>query len=177
MKKRNLLLITILLGCALPLSVFGEGDYGEDTAQSDTGQNGQSADTMGGMDGSDGMDTMDQNGMSELEGMYDPNAVETIEGRIIAVDTSDTVPGYNLWVKTQDESLMVNLGPREFIQQQGVMLDTGDTVTIMGSRVTYKDKPIILAQEIQTLDQSIRLRDEEGTPMWGQGSSPEDMTR
>lgn len=173
MKKRLLILVAILFGLALPLSTFAQGQ--EDTGMtSDTGmqdgQNGQQGtDTMGGMDGSDGMDTMDQQKMDSLQGLFDPNAVETIQGTVMAIDTSDSVPGYNLKVMTQDqETLMVNLGPKQFIAQQQMTLDSGSQVTVRGSRIQYKGKPLVLAQEVRTDSQTMKLRDENGNPLWEQ---------
>ena len=45
-------------------------------------------------------------------------------------------------------------------------IEKGDKVVVKGSRVTMMDAPAIIAGEVKKGDSVLRLRDENGFPVW-----------
>jgi hypothetical protein len=74
--------------------------------------------------------------------------------------------GVHLMVKTGQETISVHLGPAWYIQRQDIKIAPGDKVEITGSRITYQGKPAILAAEAKKGDEILKLRDENGLPVW-----------
>jgi hypothetical protein len=52
-------------------------------------------------------------------------------------------------VKTATESIEVHLGPAVWLREQGINLAAGDTVEILGLRVTMRGVPVLLAREVK----------------------------
>jgi len=102
--------------------------------------------------------------------MYDPKTVETISGEVVEVDR--IVPmkgmsyGVHLIVKTDKEQVSVHLGPSWYIENQDVKIGSGDKIAITGSRITFESKPAIIAAEIKKGEEVLKLRDENGLPLW-----------
>jgi hypothetical protein len=74
--------------------------------------------------------------------------------------------GTHLTLKTDTETFDVHVGPTAFLDEQKISFEKGDTVEVLGSRVTLEDKPVVLAREIKKGDQVLTLRNEQGVPMW-----------
>jgi hypothetical protein len=103
--------------------------------------------------------------------MYDPKTVETTSGEITSVDLITPArrmsPGVHLTLKTdKGETLAVHLGPQWYIDQQPLKLAKGDKVQVRGSRITFQDKPALIAAEVTKNGQTMRLRDDNGVPAW-----------
>jgi len=102
--------------------------------------------------------------------MYDPKTVETIRGDVVTVEKIAPVKGMSygihLIVKTDRESISVHLGPGWYIENQDIKILPKDKVEIKGSRVTFEGKPAIIAAEIKKGNQILKLRDENGFPVW-----------
>jgi hypothetical protein len=102
--------------------------------------------------------------------LYNPKTVETVTGEIIAVDTLKPVKGMSygvhLMLKTDKESISVRLGPGWYLEKQDVKIGLKDKVEIKGSRITFEGKPAILAAEVKKGDGLLKLRDENGVPVW-----------
>jgi hypothetical protein len=103
---------------------------------------------------------------------YDPQTVETITGKVTAVDRLAPLkgPGYG-WcrvsVQTDREEFPVILGPVWYLEQQKFTLNLGDTAEIRGSRVTVEERPYIIAAEVKKGKKTMKLRDQNGLPVWG----------
>jgi hypothetical protein len=102
--------------------------------------------------------------------MYDPKTVETISGEIVSVDritpNKGMAGGVHMNVKTDKETLSVHLGPSFYIENQDVKLQAKDKVEVKGSRVTFGGKPAIIAAEVKKGDEVLKLRDDNGFPVW-----------
>lgn len=102
--------------------------------------------------------------------LYNAKTVETLSGRVEKVELftpgKGMSQGVHILVKTDKESIPVHLGPSWYIDRQGVKLEPGDKVQVTGSRVTYKDKPAIIASEVKKGEQTLKLRDVSGVPVW-----------
>jgi len=102
--------------------------------------------------------------------MYDPSKVETVSGTVESVGTAVPVKGMHravaLTLKTDKGTISVHLGPEWYIGRLDTKITKGDTIEVKGSRVTFDDRPTIIAAEIKKGDQTLVLRDSAGIPVW-----------
>lgn len=102
--------------------------------------------------------------------LYDAKTVETIRGEVLKVEKfkpgKQMTQGIHLLLKTATETVSVHLGPSWFIENQDTLIKPKDQVSVKGSRITFEGKPAVIAAEIVKGDQLLRLRDENGIPMW-----------
>jgi hypothetical protein len=107
---------------------------------------------------------------SQFGRLYDPKTVETINGEVVKVDRITPIrgmsAGLHLLVKTDKEEVSVVLGPQWYLENQDVKLEPKDKVEIKGSRVTVQGKPALIAAEVKKGNETLRLRDESGAPVW-----------
>jgi hypothetical protein len=107
---------------------------------------------------------------SQYNRMYDPKTVETISGEVMNV--SRITPGKGMTggvymdVKTDKETISVHLGPSWYIENQDVKIEAKDKVEVKGSRITFAGKPAIIAAEVRKGDEVLKLRDDNGFPVW-----------
>jgi hypothetical protein len=98
---------------------------------------------------------------------YDPKTVETIQGKVLSVEkTQQRGRGVHLMLQTDKETIAVHLGPDWYIDEQMPKIETNDTITVTGSRVTIAGKPAIITAEIKKGNEVLKLRDENGIPAW-----------
>jgi len=106
--------------------------------------------------------------------MYDPKTVETVKGEVVSVEKvpSPQGKGYgvHLTLKTEKETLLIEVGPGWYVEKQPVKIEARDILEIKGSRVAPQGKPAIIAAEIKKGDQILNLRDGSGIPAWSGGS-------
>jgi hypothetical protein len=102
--------------------------------------------------------------------LYDPKTVETVTGEVVAVDIITPVKGMSygihLMLKTDKETISIHLGPGWYLENQDIKIVLKDTVEIKGSRITFEGKPAIIAAEVKKGDDLLKLRDENGIPVW-----------
>ena len=102
--------------------------------------------------------------------MYDPKAVETITGEVTVVDRIIPVKGMSggvhMNVKTDKETISVQLGPSWYLENQDVKIAAKDKVDVKGVRTTFAGKPAIIAAEVKKGDEVLKLRDDSGFPVW-----------
>ena len=107
---------------------------------------------------------------SSYNRLYNPATVETVSGQVVKIDkivpTRGMSYGVHVQLKTEQETIAVHLGPAWFIDRQKIKVERGDTITVTGSRVTFKDAPAIIASEIKKGDAVLKLRDANGFPVW-----------
>ena len=112
--------------------------------------------------------------------MYDVKTETTIKGIVESVETvtgkggrgRQALGGTHLVVKTDKEALEVHVGPTAYLTEKGITLAKGDTLEILGSRVTIGDEPVLIAKQIKKGDNTWTLRDASGRPLWsGRGRS------
>lgn len=107
---------------------------------------------------------------SQYNKMYDPKAVETISGEVTAVDRITPVKGMSggvhMNVKTDKETISVHLGPSWYLENQDVKIAAKDKVEVKGARTTFAGKAAIIATEVKKGDEVLKLRDDNGFPVW-----------
>jgi hypothetical protein len=102
---------------------------------------------------------------------YDPKTVETIEGKVLSVEKmQQRGRGVHLLLQTDKETVAVHLGPSWYIDKQTPKIETNDTITVTGSRVTVGAKPAIIAAQVKKGTETLKLRDENGIPVWRRGA-------
>ena len=107
---------------------------------------------------------------SQYNRMYDPKTVGTISGEMISVDMITPMKGMSqgvhLTLKTYKEIISVHLGPWWYIENRDIRIEPKDKIEVAGSRITYQGKPAIIAANVKKGDEVLKLRDENGLPVW-----------
>lgn len=100
---------------------------------------------------------------------YEGNA-QTLQGRINEIDY---LPGatpesamVELGLSSAGQIAHVQLAPIGFLKRGGVLLKTGDSVTIKGVPVAGFQGDLILTVTLLKGDKSLALRDSRGRPLW-----------
>ncbi len=101
---------------------------------------------------------------------YDAKTVETIGGKVLSIekDTFANKRGYwvDLALQTQNGAIAVQLGPTWYIDKRTPPIEANDTITVTGSRITMNGKPVIIAADIKKGNELLKLRDDNGIPVW-----------
>ena len=104
---------------------------------------------------------------------YDAATVVTVSGEVTTVERLSGragMTGIHLSIKTATGTESVHLGPDAFVDGKGIIVQPGDNVEVIGSKVTWQSVPVVLARELKRGGKSVTLRDSAGFPLWaGQG--------
>jgi hypothetical protein len=84
----------------------------------------------------------------------------------IATPMKQMSSGVHLKLKTANETVAVHLGPSWYIENQDTKVEPRDKIELKGSRVTIDGKPAIIAAEVRKGGEVLKLRDENGVPVW-----------
>ena len=107
---------------------------------------------------------------SQYNRMYNAATVETLTGMVEAVNKITPMKGMyagiHIMLKTDKETISVQLGPEWYIERLDTKIQKGDTIEVKGSRVTIAGKPVIIAAEVKKGDSTLVLRDSAGIPAW-----------
>ena len=110
---------------------------------------------------------------STFNRMYNPTTVETIKGEVVSVDKIAPMKGMSygihLMLKTNKETVSVHLGPTWYFDKNNYVVKAKDKIEVTGSKITYNGKPAVIAAEIKKGYEVIKLRDENGYPVWNGG--------
>jgi len=102
--------------------------------------------------------------------MYDPATVVSVSGEVIAYEQFSPAKGMgngvHLKLKTDAGEIDIHLGPSWYIENQDIQFSIKDKITVKGSKVTFENKPAIIAAEVTKGDQVLKLRDDNGFPVW-----------
>ncbi len=102
--------------------------------------------------------------------IYDPHAVETLSGEVTSVETVSAPDGrhggVHLTLKTDRETVAVHLGPAWWVEKQKPRIAKGDEIEVVGSRVTFEGKPVVIAREVKKGSETLTLRNAAGVPAW-----------
>jgi hypothetical protein len=105
--------------------------------------------------------------------IYDPATVTTLSGTVTGVDV---VPGrggrsgrLHVTVESSERSVNVHLGPSWFLDQEGFKVAKGDAISVTGSLVDSGNAKALIAREVQIGGKTLKLRDNQGTPVWSRG--------
>jgi len=102
--------------------------------------------------------------------LYNNRTLETVEGIVTAVQRfipgRGMSAGVRLLVRIGIDIIEVHLGPEWFIENQDITIQPKDQVEIKGSKVHFRAQPAIIAAEIRKGEDTLRLRNENGFPVW-----------
>jgi hypothetical protein len=106
---------------------------------------------------------------------YDTATEATVTGTVEAVEQITGrgggrgrrgLGGTHLTLKTGTETFEVHLGPTAYLNEQKVVVAKGDTLEIVGSRVTVDDDQVFIAKSVKKGTSAWTLRDAAGLPLW-----------
>ena len=106
---------------------------------------------------------------------YDTSTEVTVRGTVQEVKQVTgglgmrNATGTHVILETDQERIEIHLGPSSFIADRKLVLESGDVVEVIGSRVTIAGTDAILAREIRKGEQTVTLRDAQGFPAWSRG--------
>ena len=104
--------------------------------------------------------------------MYDQSKETTMTGTVASVEQITgrgrmQGQGVGLKLKTGEETVFVHLGPQWYLDEKaGMKIATGDTVEIKGAKTVRRGEEVILAAEVKKGSEVLKLRDENGYPVW-----------
>ena len=73
-------------------------------------------------------------------------------------------------LKTDQGSLMVDLAPAWYLNEKKFVVKVGDTVSATGSKGILNNEPGLIAREVTVNGTTLKLRDDQGIPMWHAGA-------
>jgi hypothetical protein len=103
---------------------------------------------------------------------FNPSTVETVTGQVTTVQRGAMRQGgkgnfVRFTLQTDKGPQQVFLGPATYVDAQALKLAAGDNVQVKGSLVTGpKGKSSLTAMEVTKGDQVLKLRDDQGKPLW-----------
>lgn len=101
---------------------------------------------------------------------YDTKTVETFRGTVDKVMRARYPDGdcYVLLIlKTDDGDYLVNLGPVWYIDENGLVVNEGDSLQVRGSKVRMNGRFLIISAEIKKDGEVLKFRDSQGQSTWG----------
>ncbi len=103
--------------------------------------------------------------------MWDSKTVETLGGEVVAIDKyvpgrGGTSYGVRLSLKTEKGTIPVVLGPVWYIEEQRIKFAANDKIEVKGSKMSIQGQPTFIAQEVKKGDMVLKLRDDQGAPLW-----------
>jgi hypothetical protein len=102
--------------------------------------------------------------------LFNPQTVEVFKGIVVAapvVPKGGLPEPVHFTLKTDRETITVLLGPNWFIESQGFQIAPLDQVEVRGSRLLLEGKNAVVAAEVRKGDAVLKLRGEQGAPLWG----------
>jgi len=99
---------------------------------------------------------------------YEVSTEATITGTVedVLQPQRGRMMGTHLVVKTSAETIEVHVGPSNFVSGKGFTFAKGDSVQVVGSKVTIEGKEALIAREVTRDGKTLTLRDETGRPLW-----------
>lgn len=105
----------------------------------------------------------------EFGRLYDSKTVRKVAGEVVSVEKLTSAGGslgVHLHLKTGQGTLVVHVGPSWYLDHHEAQIESKDQIEITGSQVTLDGQPALIAAEIKMADRVLKLRDENGVPMW-----------
>jgi DNA/RNA endonuclease YhcR with UshA esterase domain len=74
--------------------------------------------------------------------------------------------GSHITVTTDNGPIEVHLAPASFLKDYEIVFKPGDSVKIVGVKITFEGKPAVLARSVSIGRESFMFRDAKGRPLW-----------
>jgi hypothetical protein len=115
-------------------------------------------------------------GRTEMAPNYDPDTVTTLRGTASGVTVvparGGRMGGVHITLSSDGQDMDVHLGPSWFLDREGVSVAKGDAVEVNGSVIDSNGETFLIARELKTGKKVVKLRDEQGVPVWAGGRRP-----
>ncbi len=110
---------------------------------------------------------------ADLTGTFNASSITAVDGTVVSEGKfKATAAGPDmLWLRIRTEdgrTLLVNLGPRNYISSQDFYVVRGDRIHLSGSEVaaTTAGRRVLLPTEVTYDSHVLHLRNSMGTPLW-----------
>ncbi|MGB7602685.1 MAG: hypothetical protein WBM24_20450 [Candidatus Sulfotelmatobacter sp.] len=103
---------------------------------------------------------------------YDPKTEVRVKGTIESVQQQTGKTGWSgthIILKTDAATVDVHVGPSSYIAKNQFTFAKGDTIEVVGSKVTITGQETLLAREITKDGKTLVLRNPQGIPEWSGG--------
>ena len=99
---------------------------------------------------------------------YDASTEITLTGTVQDVlhPQMGQMKGTHLLLKTETEMIEIHVGPSNFVSSKGFTFAKGDSIQVLGSKVTIDGKEALIAREVTKDSKTLTLRDKTGRPLW-----------
>ena len=100
---------------------------------------------------------------------YDPNTVVTLEATVRAAKPTPPMPSLEVEAEF-GQVVTVILGPPWYLERTGITFAPGDRGIVEGSKVMEDSgQVVVVAARVEKVREKVtlRLRDEQGLPLWG----------
>lgn len=99
---------------------------------------------------------------------YEVSSETTITGTVedVLQPHMGHMMGTHLIVKTATETIEVHVGPSNFVTKEGFAFGKGDSIQVLGSKVTIDGKEALISREVTKDGKTLILRDKTGRPLW-----------
>ena len=103
-------------------------------------------------------------------GMYDPNTVETIRGKVVSTNSftpmSGMAQGMRVIVQSGGRTIPIHVGPSWYLDTQGWQVNPNEEVEVTGSLVNWGGSSVMMASELRYDGKVWQLRNSKGIPLW-----------
>lgn len=104
---------------------------------------------------------------------FSPQKLVTVKGTVALVqEQSGAGPGgarhtiLMLSLKTDTGMVGVHLGPSAYFKAENISFKEGEVLEVTGAQMTTPTGIMLLASQIKQGDRVLKLRDEQGNPVW-----------
>jgi len=92
---------------------------------------------------------------------------ETLKGTVSEIHRAPTAAGViEAWLRTPGSTILVRLGPADFLRQNGLTLNEGDSIAVKGYRAASSEDDVLIATEVEVGGRTLLLRSGRGRPLW-----------
>jgi len=93
--------------------------------------------------------------------------IQNLKGTISEIHRAPSATGViEAWLKTAGSTVLVRLGPADFLRQNGLTLNEGASIAVKGYRAASSDDDLLIATEVEIGGKTLLLRSGRGRPLW-----------
>ncbi len=111
---------------------------------------------------------------------YDPSQATIISGEVSALTEIESkkgsISGAGFEIAMSDGKAVVFLGPHIYVDFGNFRISPGDRIALKGVWSGSEHRRIFIAGEVRKGDEALKLRDEQGNPLWKSGGSKRSNT-
>lgn len=97
---------------------------------------------------------------------YDVTGEGVVQGTVISYTAASTAApiGPHAKIQTSSGVVDVHLGSAQFLKQNDIVLNSGDSVKIVGQSMVFDGSPVVLARVLRKGSQTVTVRNFKGIP-------------